>query len=210
MSKEIKNGNGNGKHYPVEVWKKVEKEYEFGRDSIAELSRTYGPTRAAIFKHMEKFGIQRQLAADVHNAVQRKGIEAELHHTVTPENYEEAIEKYGELGAGMISHHKFLFDKIIQQVGATLDDLTHSQGIMAKLADGDRVKKVTVMAASLALKERNNLLRTVAHVMDKIVPLQRQAFNLDDSGSGAENITYYIVGDLEKPANAGIGKLKSA
>jgi hypothetical protein len=210
MSKEIKNGNGNGKSYPVEVWEEIRQEYHLGMLSIAAISRHYGPSRQAIMKKAEKLGWHRKLADDIKNAVQRKGIERELQQEVTEANYDAAIEDYGEVGAGMVGAHKNLFSKILHQVDVTLNDLTHSQGVMEKLAKGDRVKKVTVMAASLALKERNNLMRTVAHVLDKIIPLQRQAFNLDDSGSGAENVTYFIIGDLEKPRDAGMSRLKSA
>jgi hypothetical protein len=210
MSKDTKNGNGNGKAYPVEVWEEIRQEYHLGLLSIAAISRRYGPSRQAIMKKADRLGWHRKLAEDVRNAVQRKGIEAELQQEVTEANYDEAIEDYGKLGAGIIGAHKNLFSRILQQVDVTLSDLTHSQGIMEKLAKGDRVKKVTVMAASLALRERNNLMRTVAHVLDRIIPLQRQAFNLDESGSGSETVTYYIIGDLDKPIDAGMAKLKSA
>lgn len=210
MSKGQKNGKANGNGYPVEVWEEIKQEYILGQLSVAAISRTYGPTRQAIMKKADKLGWARNLADDVRASVKMKSIEAELQQEVTADNYTEAIDKYGELGAGVIGGHKVLFNKILQQVDVTLQDLTHSQGIMAKLASGDRVKKVTVMAASLALKERNNLLRTAAHVIDKIIPLQRQAFNIDEAGSGAEKITYIIVGDLEKPVDAGMARLKSA
>jgi hypothetical protein len=210
MSKDQRNGHGNGNGYPVEIWQKVENEYSLGQLSVSAISRAYGPSRQAIMKHMDILGITRHLASDVKNSVAHKLVEAELQHPVTPENYDEAIESYGERGAGVVGAHKVLFSKILQQVDVTCNDLDHSQGIMKKLATGDRVKKNIVMAAQLALKERNNLMRTVAYVVDKIVPLQRQAIGLDGEGSGVEKITYYIIGDLEKPIDAGMGRLKSA
>lgn len=210
MSKDLKNGNGNGKHYPVEVWKKVENEYRLGQLSVAAISRAYGPTRQAIMKQADKNGWRRHLATDVKNSVAHKLVEAELHQAVTPDNYDAAVESYGELGAGVVGAHKVLFNKILQQVDVTLTDLDNSQAVIARLAGGDRVRKNIVMAASLALKERNNLMRTVAYVVDKIIPLQRQSFGLDGDGSGAETVTYYIVGDLEKPADAGMARVKSA
>ena len=204
MSTDQSNGNGNGNGYPLEVWQKIEHEYQNGPLSVAAISRTYGPSRQAIMKHMDQLGISRQMATDVKNTVTRKLMEAEIQREVTPENYDEAIEAYGELGAGVVGAHKVLFNKILQQIDVTVDDLQFSQGVMEKLASGDRVKQNIVMAAKLALQERNNLLRTVAYVVDKIVPLQRQALNLDGEGGGSESITYIIVGDLDKPADAGM------
>ena len=210
MSNGHKNGNGNGNGYPVEIWEEIKQEYHLGQLSIAAISRNYGPTRQAIMKKADKLGWHRTLASDIRNSVTRKGIEAELQETVTEANYDESIEKYGQVGSEVVGAHKVLFTKILKQVDLSLDDLVSSQGIMAKLAGGDRVKKVTVMAASLALKERNSILRTCARVMSQVVPLQRQAFNLDEVGSGAEHITYIIVGDLDKPADAGMSRLKRA
>jgi len=210
MSQEKKNGQANGNGYPVKIWQKVENEYQLGQLSVAAISRAYGPTRQAIMKHMDGLGLTRKLATDVKNSVNHKLLEAELQHAVTPDNYDESIESYGEVGAGVVGAHKILFSKILQQIDVTVEDLKSSSGIMAKLAGGDRVKKNIVMAAQLALKERNNLLRTVAYVVDKIVPLQRQTYGLDGDGSGVEKITYYIIGDLEKPVDAGMAQIKSA
>lgn len=210
MSKDKPNGNGNGRTYPVEVWQKIENEYSLGQLSVAAISRAYGPTRQAIMKRADKHGWRRHLATDVKNSVGQKLIEAELQQAVTPENYDAAIEQYGERGAGVIGAHKILFEKILQQLDVTVNDLDHSQAVIKKLATGDRIKKNIVMAAKLALSERNNLLRTIAYVVDKIVPLQRQAIGLDGDGSQAEKITYYIIGDLEKPIDAGMARVKSA
>lgn len=210
MQNGHKNGNGNGNGYPPEIWQEIEREYQLGVLSVAAISRAYGPSHPAILKRMKRLGLTRNMANDVKSSINHKAMERELQQSVTAENYEDAIERYGELGAGVVQAHKDLFNEILFQCDVTLQDLRHSQGIMAKLANGDRVKKVTVMAASLALKERNNLLRTVAHVASKIVPLQRQAFNMDGEGGGAEKVTYYIVGDLSKPKDAGMGRLKSA
>lgn len=210
MSKDQKSGSGNGNGYPIEVWQKIENEYSLGQLSVAAISRAYGPTRQAIMKRADKHGWRRHLATDVKNSVGHKLIEAELQQAVTPENYEAAVEEYGERGAGVVGAHKVLFAKILQQLDVTVNDLDFSQGVLQKMAEGKRVKKVTVMAAKLALAERNNLLRTIAYVADKIVPLQRQAIGLDGEGSQAEKITYYIIGDLEKPIDAGMGQIKSA
>jgi len=155
-------------------------------------------------KKAERLGWHRQLSDDVRNSINKKTIEAELQEAITADNYSEAIDKYGEKGAGIIGAHKVLFTKILKQVDVTLTDIESAQGIMAKLMNADRVKKNLVMAASLALKERNTALKTVADVLAKVVPMQRQAFNMDGEGSTAERINYYIVGDLDKPIHAGM------
>jgi len=192
------------------VWESVKEEYLVGQLSIAAISRTYGPSRQAIMKKAERLGWHRQLSDDVRNGIKKKTIEAELQEAITPENYSDAIDRYSEKGAGIVGAHKVLFTKILKQVDVTLMDLESAQGIMAKLMNADRVKKNLVMAASLALKERNTALKTVADVLAKVVPMQRQAFNMDGDGSAAEKITYYIVGDLDKPATAGMSQPKIA
>jgi len=206
MSKGQKNGNGNGNGYPVEVWQEIKQEYILGQLSIAAISRTYGPTRQAIMKQADKNGWARNMADDVRASVKKKTIEAELQQEVTPENYTEAIDKYGELGAGVIGAHKVLFHKILRRCDVTLDRLIRGDIIMDELAAGKRIRKNLVVAATLALKDQNTTLKTVSEVVAKIVPLQRQAFNIDEDGSGADKITYYIVGDLEKPADAGMSR----
>ena len=172
--------------------------------SIAAISRTYGPSRQAIMKKAERLGWHRQLAADVRNGINKKTIEQELQEPITAENYTDSIDRYSEKGAGIVGAHKVLFTKILEQVDVTLEDLKSAQGIMAKLMNADRVKKTLVMAASLAMKERNASLKTAADVLAKIVPMQRQAFQLDGEGSQAERINYYIIGDLDKPKTAGM------
>lgn len=157
-------------------------------------------------KKAERLGWHRQLSDDVRDSINKKTIEAELQEAITAENYSEAIERYGEKGAGVIGAHKVLFTKILKQVDVTLDDLENAQGIMAKLMTADRVKKNLVVAASLAIKERNTTLKTVSEVLSKIVPLQRQAFKIDGDGAAAESINYYIIGDLDKPRYAGMSK----
>jgi hypothetical protein len=211
MSNTNGNGNGNGGNgngYPAETWSEIKREYFLGQLSVAAISRTYGPSRTAIMKKAERLGWHRKLSCDVRNAINRKTIEAELQETITPENYTDAIERYGEKGAGIIGAHKVIFTKILSQVDATLNDLKASQGVIEKLARSERVTKPRVMAAKLMVQESNRILSTVAQVVDKIVPLQRQAFNLDETGKGAENITYVIVGDLEKPVTAGMAKIQ--
>jgi transposase-like protein len=211
MSNTNGNGNGNGGNgngYPAETWSEIKREYFLGQLSVAAISRTYGPSRTAIMKKAERLGWHRKLSSDVRNAINRKTIEAELQETITPENYTDAIERYGEKGAGIIGAHKVIFTKILSQVDATLNDLKASQGVIEKLARSERVTKPRVMAAKLMVQESNRILSTVAQVVDKIVPLQRQAFNLDETGKGAENITYVIVGDLEKPVTAGMAKIQ--
>jgi len=206
MSKDKPNGNGNGNGYPVAVWEEIKQEYVLGQLSIAAISRTYGPTRQAIMKKADKLGWARNMADDVRASVKKKTIEAELQHEVTADNYTDAIDKYGELGAGVIGGHKILFSNILRRCGVTLERMDRGDMIMDELASGKRIRKTLVIAAELALKDQNTTLKTVAEVVAKIVPLQRQAFNLDAEGSGAENITYYIVGDLEKPIDAGMAR----
>ena len=206
MSKGHTNGNGNGNGYPDEVWHEIKQEYILGQLSIAAISRTYGPTRQAIMKKADRLGWARNMADDVRASVKKKTIEAELQREVTADNYVEAIDAYGELGAGVIGAHKVLFHKILRRCDVTLDRMERSDKIMDELENGKRVRKNVVVAATLALKDQNTTLRTVAEVVARIVPLQRQAFNLDEDGSGAEKITYYIVGDLEKPDDAGMAK----
>ena len=188
MSKGQKNGNGNGNGYPVEVWQEIKQEYILGQLSIAAISRTYGPTRQAIMKQADKNGWARNMADDVRASVKKKTIEAELQQEVTPENYTEAIDKYGELGAGVIGAHKVLFHKILRRCDVTLDRLIRGDIIMDELASGKRIRKNIVVAATLALKDQNTTLRTVSEVVARIVPLQRQAFNIDEDGSGADKI----------------------
>lgn len=204
MSKEQKNGNGNGNGYPPELWAKVEHDYQFTPRSVAAISRSYGPTRQAIMKHMEARGITRSLASDVKDSVGRKLIERELHHSVTPENYDRAIEEYGEVGAGVVSAHKEIFSQVLQQIGVTVEDLSVQQEIINQLAAGERIRKNILAAARLAMANRDKTLRTIAYVLDKLVPLQRQAFGLDGESGSTESITYIIVGDLEKPIDAGM------
>lgn len=204
MSKEQSNGNGNGNGYPPELWAKVEHDYQFTPRSVAAISRTYGPTRQAIMKHMDSRGIRRDMASDVKDTTSRKIIERELHHDVTPENYDRAIEEYGEVGAGVVSAHKELFNQVLQQIGVTVEDLSVQQDIINQLAAGERIRKNVLAAARLALANRDKTLRTIAYVLDKLVPLQRQAFGLDGESGTTEAITYIIVGDLEKPRDAGM------
>ena len=210
MSKGTKNGNGNGNGYPAEVWTEIKQEYILGQLSIAAISRSYGPTRQAIMKKADKLGWARNMADDVRAAVKKKSIEQELQQEVTADNYSEAIDKYGELGAGVIGAHKVLFHKILRRCDVTLDRLIRGDIIMDELASGKRIRKNIVVAATLALKDQNTTLRTVSEVVARIVPLQRQAFNIDEDGSGADKITYYIVGDLEKPDDAGMSKRLTA
>ena len=161
---------------PVD-WEAIEREYRAGVLSLREIARAHAVSDTAIRKKAKAEGWERALADKVREAVREKLVR--------------------EDGSQFGSHPPRATDAAVVQAAAVRGfeivtshrrDLTQLHGLKRVLMD----RLSTVLAGSIAdgpcLGERESpgdLLEKLTRVTARLIPLERQAHNLDEADSDA-------------------------
>jgi hypothetical protein len=160
-------------------WEAIKREYRAGQLSISEIAAQFGCRRETISRRATKEGWTRDLAPAVRKAVASKVTRITSQVTDPNVTDDEIIEKAADRGAEVITLHR--------QDIAALRELEAK--LIAELRDnptklylaqyqGQIIEKTVGLTAAERAQAANNL----ANVQHKRIALERQAFNLNDSG----------------------------
>lgn len=150
-------------------WEAVEREYRAGQLSIAEIARRQGCTRGAVQKRAKRDGWTRNYTRQVREEVAARLVAPK----VAPPNARDVIDEAASRGVAVIESHR--------------RDITNLRGIAAQLAEELEAQNNGPADARDPLSDRAQTMQRLAMTADKLVRLEREAFNLDDRGDGDDH-----------------------
>ena len=207
---------------PETDWRSIEAEYRAGQISIREIGRKYGVSHSAISKKAKKLGWTRDLGKKVRSKVKEKLAKQDAESVHPSKETEEAptagdiVDMAAERGAQVITHHRNDIQKLretceslrTQLMGFgeitppggenAFDALINKKGNISK-ADLTKAKNQHQKTLELHLKDlrtMSEVVRNLCVAQDKLIAKERQAFNLDELGTGDDvpdgiKITFY-------------------
>lgn len=157
-------------------WEAIEREYRAGQASIRAIATAHGITDTAIRKKAKEFGWKRLLADRVREEVREKLVRGGSQEP--REDDDEIVEASASVGVEVVLSHR----RDIGQLRGIASILTTrlAAHLNGEPADGPFIgDKESV----------GDLLEKLTRVRAKLIPLERQAFNLDEEGLGDDPAT---------------------
>lgn len=168
-------------------WEAIEREYRAGQLSVSEIARQQGVSHTAINKRAKKEGWTRNLAHKVRQEVSARLVSPE----VSASNARQAIETAAARGVELVRQHQSSLGRAnriaetlmaelergcdrIEEIEAAIDDET---------SEDANSNRRNAMLKAVSLPTRAATLRELSQALKNLIPLERQAFSLDDSGS---------------------------
>jgi hypothetical protein len=145
-------------------WEAVEKEYRLGMKSVRTLAEQYGCAHTTITRRAKKEG----WAQDKSEEVQQRTKAALLAHQERTTPTREDIDVAVKTNVEVVRQHRALVQRTLNLVDRLLTDAEEEK--------------------TLDINKHGNLFRTVSQGLAKVIPLERQAFNLDDKSQTGETI----------------------
>jgi len=168
-------------------WDAVGREYRAGMLSVREIARQHGIDDRSIRKHAKKEGWSRDLGEKVRAKVRSEMVRAEVRKPDAPEA--EVIEMAAQRGVQVLREHRKDIGrgrKLVEAMFTELEDQTENRALLTELVGShledvgasEQAKRVAQKAISLP--GRAGTLRDLTQSLQRLVILERQAFNLDD------------------------------
>jgi transposase-like protein len=151
-------------------WEAIEREYRAGQLSISEIARQHGCSRGAIQKKANQRQWTRDLSEKVRRDIRARLVAEEVAGgTCHPD---QAVEEAAKRGIQVVRDHRTIIGKTIGL----------AKGLLARIEN-----------EVLPYKEQAELFRTISQGLHKVVPLERQAFSLDEpEDEGKERVLKVI------------------
>ena len=173
-------------------WEAIEREYRAGLFSVREIARKHGLSETAIRKRAKAEGWERALADEVRRRAREKLVRSDGSQNGSQEpraNDREIIEAAADIAVNVqLTHRKDLNQ--LRAIGSILATR------LAQILNGE-----TPDGPCLGAKETpGDLFEKLARVKSRLIPLERQAHNLDAVESmGGEAIRFTFA--LDNPAS---------
>lgn len=174
-------------------WERIEAEYRAGQFSLREIARQHEISDTAIRKKAKEFGWKRDLSDKVREAVRIKTVRDAVRNDgdVRERSDEEIVELAAERGAQVLQRHQNLLGagqdlcgRLLQRVQMAVDDIE----------GGEAPKTQVAKLQALAVAARTaDLLDVLVRTASKVIPLERQAFNLSENADSASVGATFVV-----------------
>lgn len=171
-------------------WEAIEREYRAGQLSIREIGRTYGVGAPAIVKRAKKLKWERDLSENVRETVNAKLLKETAAGNTSGNtsgntlNARETVDAAAARGVEVVLRHR--------------RDISTLDALKSKLVE----KAATLLdgVASLdALGDAASAIESLSRTVGRLIPLERQAFNLNDKGdTPADGVIQLTVIDYGK------------
>lgn len=140
-------------------WEAIEREYRAGQLSISEIARQHGCTEGAVRQRARRYEWTRDLTHQVRQRAHDKAVRDSYEGERTEEDQEIV-----EAAAGRAAHVLNLQRHDLRELRS------HGQALLGELQQSE-----------LDLPKRTGAYRDLAQAMSRLIPLERQAFNLDEN-----------------------------
>lgn len=177
---------------PATDWEAIEREYRVGQLSVAEIGRQYGVSHTAINKRAKKDGWVRDLARQV-----RETVSARLVSEVSGGNARDAVDLAARRGVELVRQHRTTLGrantiaaKLLDELESGTDDAENIEAEIELETEADRdPRRRERMLRAVSLPGRAATLRELSQSLKNLIPLERQAFSLDEGPAGDEPAT---------------------
>ena len=167
----------------VTDWEGIEREYRAGQLSVVEIGRQYGVSHTAINKKAAKFGWSRDLTEKIRSEVSARLVSDGVSAEGKAETVRAAAERIVVLvreHRGDISRNREAVTKLIADLHDGIDNNDDIVAAIEAETAGDKDgKRRARMLAAVSLPSRANVAATLAGALKTLIPLEREAFNLD-------------------------------
>lgn len=176
-------------------WDAIEKEYRMGQKSLRTLSSEFGPTPAGISKHAKSHGWVQDKTHEVRSKTRAALLTDKVDNTVntpTPADIDRAVRSNVQI----IREHRHDIKKGRELVSLLSSQLEVAAGNRETIESdiyedtkGDKKidsKRRNAMMKAVSLPAHAGVLRDLSTALKNLIPLERQAFNIDDQGAGDE------------------------
>lgn len=178
-------------------WPRIELEYRAGQLSIKELARQHKLSDTAIHKRAKAKGWTRDLSGAVRNRVRDslvcEGVRANLVAGGKPSEAA-IIDEAAAIGVAVVRSHRQDIEAVRKAAAGLIDEL----GLRGPPAEwqlsgeqGPVLLKVT---------DRSRVLSDLAAIMARLIPLERQAFGLDEDRPGGSQPMTVVWEGMPQPA----------
>lgn len=191
MSADEDKPSRSGKRPDVD-WAAIERDYRVGQLTVREIARQYGIAASSITRRAEKNG----WARDFSDEIRAKTQAALLRNTesATPERNAPTREDLAvavETNVSLVLGHRkglarlrIIAEKLATQLDADSDDIKDIEEAIEEETAGDKnPERRNRMLKAVSLGSRAGIARELSQVLKNLIPLERQAFNLDEKGS---------------------------
>ena len=178
-------------------WSAMEPEWRAGIVTKKHLSEKYGVSRAAIDKHWDKLGIDRDLTARIRQKAEALVTQQAVTQEVAQSNRvteERIVEANAQMQADVILAHrrdlqrykKLCLDMLAELESETKDpELFEELGILLRSEDKNGQDKLNdAYHKAISLPGRIDGVKKLAEVLKTMVALERQAFGIRDDDDG--------------------------
>jgi hypothetical protein len=164
-------------------WQKIEQHYRAGTLSIREIARQNGVSDTAIRKQVKKAGWTKDLSArvriQVRESLVREGSRPCELAGIKPSDAA-IVDEAAAIGVAVVRSHRFDINALRQAAVGLLDDLR--------------------LDLALKVTERSRVIADLSSAMARLVPLERQAFGLDEDRPGGSQPMTVVWEGMPAPA----------
>jgi hypothetical protein len=187
-------------------WEAIEREYRAGVLSVREIAKRHGITHGAINKRAKRDGWKRDLTAKVREAVSTALVstpvstrEAKDRADTEKRTEREIVEDAAALVVSLVREHRADLTGLRELAASLTEQLRMAAGnrdaLIALIEEaveempdanvGQRAKRdaaFKAMHAAVSLPAHVSTLKDLSMVLKNLIPLERQAFNVDAGG----------------------------
>lgn len=174
-------------------WDAMEEDWRVGAKPVLQLSKEYGVSRAAIIKHWEKAGIDRDLSGKIKAKTEALVTQALVTHEVTQQR-KVTERQIVETNALMIAEKvisqredvkraRSIVQKLFAEVEAECDHKEDFANIGELLADPDangRDRLNDLYRAAISLPERVKSAKALSEALKTLIELERKILRIKD------------------------------
>lgn len=178
-------------------WEAIEKEFRVNQLSNVQIAKNHDISETAIRKKAKQYGWKKDLSQRVRERVREKLVRDEVREPNADD--EKIVDAVAERGAKVITIHRQdiaksqslvqLFQGQLQEAATQRDEIKDSIIDETKNEEGKAdQKRRNMMLKAVSLPAHSGVLRDLTIAQKNLIYMERQAFNIDDTGGGGDSI----------------------